>query len=826
LIDNRAVILDLRHALRVLMRYRMYTIAVVGSFVLGLGVNAGVATVAWSVLLRALPVRDAPRVVLVYPWSPARPTGRSPISLPTFREWRARNTVFDELAASEPLSIDLSRAGWDAVNAAVSDNFFRLLGVQPAEGRLLDSTDRFVRDGAISCVVSMPLARKMGGAASALHRRFDLPSPEMRGTRLTLQVVGVMPIGFERWRDQTDVWIVLDAPGLLDPQFLTSGYLMFDAIARLRSDIPVAAARLAIEDLDRAVESQLVGVNPGGGVRLVSLRDDVVPHAVQQTIWLFAVAAGLVFTMAVANAAGLVIARFEAQRQEIAVRRALGATARDVLRHVVTETALLGGLSVALSVPLAYATLSALDAFRPEGIAGQAVRMGLPVITWTLGLTVVAILCVAGVQQLMVRAVDADAATQHSLGRVRGADRSLNALVACEVALAIVVLVPGGLLVRNFVGLVLADPGFKPNGVLVVSAEMEATDRPNEPSTARDRPITSPMFSLLERVSRVPGVSVAAAGQGVPLDGITRRVSIRRDDGILFLNGAPDAVAKAPQFTAVSPRYFAALGIPMRAGREFRENDDESQPLVVIVNEAMARLHWPGDSPLGKRVKYGNFRSTAPWAEVVGVVGDVRSASPREAGGPQLYAPLAQQPGVRGRLRLLVRTHESAVRATTSARAVLAAVDRPWKVVRMEPYPDIVANSRREEQYQAELATTFGCLSLVLASLGVYGVVNYDVTRRLREIAIRVALGAAASDVASLVFGRGAVFVATGVIAGLTLTAGLTRTMGTLLSGVGVIDGPVFVAIPISFAAVAATAAYVPIRRALRLDVARALRDE
>jgi predicted permease len=332
---------------------------------------------------------------------------------------------------------------------------------------------------------------------------------------------------------------------------------------------------------------------------------------------------------------------------------------------------------------------------------------------------------------------------------------------------------------------------------------------------------------ILERAASVAGVEAAAVGMRAPLDGRpARRASIVLEDGSRLLNGDPHNFAKTPDLLRVSPRYFETLGIPLRAGRVFGDDDDRPRTPVVIVNETMVKLQWPGERAVGRRVKYLNLGASAPWAEVVGVVGDIRSESLHDPPRPEMYAPLNELSGMAGQVRIFLKIGEHARALAPRAMAALGDAHPRLRLLRVETLQDVVASSMGEQQYQAELIGMFALLALALASVGVYGLLNYAVTRRRREMAIRMALGASSSDMAALVLRRGAMLVFPGLAAGLVLASASTRVMQGLLFDISPTDPATFAVVPMLFVALAFAAGVAPTRRATSVDPAVALREE
>ena len=819
---------ELKFACRALVRSPTYAAAVIVTLVLGLGVNIAVATVAWSVLLRPLPVAEPDRVVVIYEGN-SGPELVQPTSFVKFGEWRARNAVFDEVAVTTPLAIQLSdKRGEEIEAAAVSDNFLRLLGVRPLAGRLLDAGDRYGTEGAVACVISAPFARRVSGTTPPIGRRLEIISPdESSSGRTTLLIVGVMPDGFERWRGFVNVWIPAEAPHILWREQLSSaGHLTFDAIGRLRTLVTIDQARAAMNQLDRDVERELDGLAaPPLPLRIVPLRDDVVPPRLQRTLVLFSIAAGLVLAITIANAGSLCLTRLETRQTEVFIRAAIGASSSDLSRYVIAETFVLAATAAAVGMPLAYCSLRLLGALAPAGISGQAVGFSGATAIYSIALTVGVTIALAAIQRVAIARATRDQTLR--TGTPTAAARSswlLDVLVAGEVAVAVVVVVAGGLVVRNFVRLLYVDPGFQPARVLAAKLDVDSASAELD-KVARDRQVGVLIRLIRERALALPGVEGAAVAWRAPLEPGTRRTSLLLEDGRRFFNGSGGDVDKTPDVFRVGAGYFETLGIPLRAGRVFTEDDNRRREPVVIVNETMARLHWPGQNPVGRRLKF-TLSPSAPWAVIVGLVGDVRTRSLHDPPRPQLYSPISESSQIAGALRLLVKTHQDPAVLARPLATTFAARDARVRLLGAQPMHDILRLSLVEQEYQSDLIGSFATLALILAAAGVYGLLNYRVARRRREMAIPRALGATAPEVARLVLCRTAVLVVPALAVGIAIALVTTRVLRSMLFDISTRDPLTFTLVPLLFIIVAALASLAPARRAVAADVAVVLREE
>jgi len=480
-----------------------------------------------------------------------------------------------------------------------------------------------------------------------------------------------------------------------------------------------------------------------------------------------------------------------------------------------------------VGVPLAYWSLRFLGALAPAGVSGQAVVFGGTIAVYTIVVALAVAIFLAALQHFTLsRSAREPALRLGTPAATAGSSRLLDLLVGGEVAVAVVVVIAGVLVVRNFVRLLSIDPGFQPARVLLAKLEIDSAGVGAE-TIARDRQVAALTALIRERVLAVPGVGAAALTRRAPLETtVPQRTSIQREDGARFLNGSSGDVAMTPDLIRAGPGYFEALGIPLRAGRGFTQDDGRLEQPVVIVNEAMARLHWRAQNPVGKRLKYQRMRPSDPWAEVVGVVGDVRSRRLHDPPRPQLYSPLNEATQIAGALRLLVKTRQE---PSALAPAVFTALRELSPRVRMlgaQPMKEVFRLSLIDQEYQSDLLGSFAALALMLASAGVYGLLNYRVARRRREMAIRMALGATRVDVAHMVLRRSAALVLPGLALGVAAALATTRVLSSLLVGISTTDPLTFTLVPALFIVVAAMASLAPARRAVSGDVAVTLREE
>jgi putative ABC transport system permease protein len=790
---------DFRYALRVLRRSPGFTVLVLLTVALGVGANTAVFAVIDAALLKPLPYASADRIVVAEDLAPG-----------TFLDWRGQAASFSALATLRDSDFDLT--GGDRPErlsgAIVTGSFFDVMGVPAALGRTLTPSDD--DSGQRPIVLSESLWRRRFGADPALVGR----SIVLNGTAHL--VVGVMPRGFRFPPDAAELWV---APRHVVPEYPLApaadqtqnrGGHYLGAYGRLKPGVSVAAAQRE----QRAIFTRLAAQYPKEmtkddvDVTLVPLREWLVGDITPALLVLLAVAA-LVLLIACANIANLMLARASGRAQEIGIRTALGAARLRIVRQLLTESVVLAVLGGALGLLMAWWSLPVLLALSPGDVQSVAAVMD-----WTVALFALGVSLLTGVFFGCAPALHAAqagiAATLRSVGRTTGGsgERVRQALIVGECAVSVVLLVIAGLLLRSFVSLRHVDPGFTPAGLvttrIVLPAERYAT--PASQAQFFDR--------LLERVRSAPGVTSAALAGRLPFVGgdSTRSLELEKVTG---------GDAPVGGFRVVSPSYFEVVGQPLRRGRAFTDRDAADAPFVAVVNEAMAHKYWPAADPIGQRFRIG---SNPPWIEIVGVVGNVKHGSLREPMVPEFYVPYRQVPW--SFMSLVVKTPLAAPAAAATIERELATVDPALPVTRVRAMSELITSSFSMDRFETLGLGVFAAVALLLAIVGLYGVMSYVVSRRTREIGVRIALGATPSVILRLVMRDGLRLTAVGIVIGLAGSVAAARVVRSWLFGVGVSDPLTFGTVTVLLAVVAALACYVPARRAVATDPTRALRAE
>ena len=797
------ILTDLRHAFTSFARTPGFAALAVLALALGIGVNTAIFSVVSGVLLRPLPYPEPDRLVAAYERTGDNP--RLPIAPPTTADWQG-NGAFTSWAVTAGNSLILiGRGEPERLEAAgVSADFFRTMRVPPLWGRWLDGSDD--RPGAAPAVV-------LGHALWT--RSFDA-DPGVVGRTVTLTdkaytVVGVMPPGFA-FPGASEAWTALQLPPEeLQDAGRTSFYL--DAVGRLAPGMTVAQASSVLNGIAATVGARFPEMYGGRGVSLVPLHEDLVGDA-RPALYLLLGLVGFVLVIACANVANLLLARCAERDREVAIRAALGASRLRLASHFLAESLTLaaaGGLAGLLVAAWARDIIVWLV---PENLP-RADAIG---IDWRVLLFTIAVSVGTG---LLLGAIPAIAASRRGAGHCLSAPRGLagsrqraaaqSLLIVAEVALSLTLLVGAGLLARSFWQLNGVNPGFQPAGVLTFEVALPHTKYPTGDARVRFQE------DVLARVRHIPGVSRVGAATNLPLSGTNMLFGFYREGE--RTDGAPPLSAN---YRAISPGYLEAIGVPLVQGRMLSDTDRVARGPVVLVNQAFATRYYPGQQVLGKRISITRGMDVV-WREVVGVVGDLRHRALSAPPDPEMYVPFADDPV------FFMRFAASGPRAAGLApdvRAAVWSVDKDQPVTKVRPLEALVAASVAQPRFQALLVSGFAVLALLLAAIGLYGVVTRLVAQRTREIGVRVALGATPRQVVSLVGQHVVRLVLLGAVLGLAGALALTKVLGRFLFGIAPTDAATFAAVTLLLALVAAVAAWLPARRALGVDPAAALRAE
>lgn len=809
---------DLRFALRWLQKNRLTSAVAVSSIGVAIGANTAIFAIVYGLLMVPPPVRDPERLVVLY--ESHKTALRGYVSYPNFLAWREEGGQFDDMAAVEERGFDLVDKGIAerVVGALVTRNFFDVLGVQAQVGRVFsEHDDPTLADGPV-CVVSHDLWRRWGLDPEILGKRLKLG-------RLSVTVIGVMPERFERWRGTSELWVPFEGlPFLKSPTELASrGYLTFHVIGRLKPGIAVEDARRSMDLLAERIAAAFPEAD--NGVLVVPLKKDVVDPIVARRVLSLLAGTGLVLLIACANVSNLLLAQATARQREMAIRRACGASRRRILRQCFTEGVVLAFAASAVGAVVAVTGTSALAVLRPPWLGSHAVGASLPVWIFNFGVAGLAGLATSLAPAARMRGGEGTnlsnqlkASGPYSPFSDRQSSNAARGfLVATQIALAAVLLAATGLTVRSFLRLSRVELVERPETLLtmLVSLPVERYSlRAPEKSIAFCR-------ELLERTTALPGVEDVNLAMGIPVPSAGHTVSIFIEGGKRFLNGVADDRPMTPGKHRVTPGHFRMLGIRLLRGRDFTEADGLTAARVAIVNETMARLHWPGQDVVGRRV---GFRSGGPWIDIVGVFADARYGNPRNPVKPEIYVPLFQEPFAG--FHIVVRSRVEPGTLVGSLVSEIHRLDPLVPIGDVQTMRERIASSTSDSRYSAILFSLAAGLALLLAAAGIYSLMGYVISERTHEFGVRMALGARPRDLWSLVLKKAVVLLVMGLGAGVPGALALTRIVESLLYEVKANDPTTIAGVCAVLASVVVAASLAPARRAARLDPIAALRAE
>ncbi len=801
---------DLRLGLRRLIRQPVFTLTAVATLALGIGATAAVFSVLNAALLRPLPYPDAGRIIDITELYRGRPFAVSP---PNFVDLRAQATSFRAMAAYNSYSRTLTGAGdpLPVSSAAVTGDFFDVMGVHPARGRSF-SSDELVSGQTDVAILSDGLWRTvLGGRDDVIGKPIQLEGK----TRL---VVGIMPPGFD-FPDGSRVWTPL---AFSDDELRTQrGAHYLAVLGRLKDGAEAPAAMEEIRVLYDRLKQAYPGSNSNYEGAAIPLRNSLIGESPRRALLVLMIAVALVTLIACVNVANLLLARGERRQREMAVRSSLGARPRDLIGAALTESVILAVLGGIAGIAVAWAATRALAALQPAALqAFGDVRIDWVVLAFSLGLSIVTGLLFGLTPALQaVRSGSAEGVLRaEGRGNTTGREgwRTRSLLVAAELTLAVMLLAGSGLLIRSFARLQSVDPGFTTSGLLTFQLSLPDARYPKEAEARRF------VDDLRARVIALPGVGAVEAITGLPLDDYGYSMSTATLDGV-----AIDAATQpSTQVRIVTPGLFSAMGIRLLKGRAFTDTDRPETPGVVVLSESAARLLFPGADPIGHHMEissgFGLGRGRAG-GEIIGIVADVRDQALGVPPRPMTYLLHAQWP-VSG-LAIVIQSANPTTLAP-SVRAALRSLDPLLPFSSVRTMDRVASQSVAQPRFTMLLLATFAAVALALAAIGIFGVMSYIVEQRTREIGVRLALGAIGPTVVAETVRRALVPVSIGIVAGLAGALALARGMAGLLFEVGPADPATFAAVGMGLGAIAMVSAWLPARRASRVDPAIALRAE
>ena len=798
---------DVRYGTRLLLRSPGFTFIAVAALAIGIGANTAIFSVVNTLLIQRLPYAEPDRLAVVWEHNLPRDRKNNVVSPGNFIHWREMNQVFEEIAAVG-LTFNITIAGqgdpFEVPFQFVTAEFFPVLGVQPVLGRWFTADED--RPGSRVAIISDRLWRaRLGSDPGILSKGITLNG-------VSHPVVGVMPPGFAFLDKTVDVWLPVGFPA----EARTPRGRWLATVGRLKPGVTLEQAQRDMARVAGEMTTLFPDFNTGWTARVVPLREQLTGD-IRPALLLLLGAVAFVLLIACANVANLLLARATARQRELAVRAALGAGRRRLIRQLLAESLVLSVAGGAAGLVLAWWGLQLLRGFVADRIPVYGLdSAGIDgtVLAFTTGTALVSGLFFGLVPAFSAAGAGLNDSLKEGgrTGSAARGKRARSAFVVVEMALALVLLVGAGLLVRSFARLMDVEAGFE--------TAQTVTMRVSIPQSRYGEPPLRIQFydRLVEQIAGLPGVEAAGAVSFLPLAGLGAAT------GFEVVGAPPPPRGEGPvtDVRVISDEYFKAMGIPLVRGRLFDESQPADAQNRIIVNEALARRHWPGEDPIGRRIKVSWDDNRED--EIIGVVGDVRQADLETEARATIYWPYPRSPY--GTMTLAVRTAGGPAAVISSVRTILRELDPNLALANVQTMDEVVSRSVAQRRLTMVLLAIFAGSALLLAAVGIYGVIAYSVTQRTQEIGIRLALGAQQGDVLRMIVGQAAALAAAGILLGAAGAALLTRLMTDLLFGVQPFDPLTFGAVAAVLAAVALLASYVPGRRATQVDPVIALRAE
>jgi putative ABC transport system permease protein len=797
---------DIRYGLRSLLKKPGFTLTVI-ALALGIGANTAIFSVINGVLLRSLPYANPDRIVMLWEKGLADRNLQNLISPGNFLDWQKQSTSFEQMAAVWDLRANLTGGNAEPEEIKVqfvSQPFFAALGVQPLVGRsFLPEED--TSGSELVIILSHELWQTRFGS-----------DPEIIGKQATINgrqrtIVGVMPPGFHFLDNKVRAWLPLALDPAINYRETTGRYLR--SVARLKPTVTIQQAQAELNGIAKQLEQAYPTKNVGWGINVIPIHEQVVGEIRPILIVLLA-AVAFVLLIACANVANLLLSRAAARQKELALRAALGASRLRLIRQMLTESVLLALMGGLVGVALAYWGIHLLIGFGPDNIPRLSeITIDPRVLGFTFGISLLTGVLFGLIPALQASRPDLnDALKEGSRGSTGGRSGTFrNLFVIAEVSLALVLLIGAGLMIRSFARLQSVQTGFNPESVLTMRAQLPRK-KYGEPHQIVD------FFKQAQaRIAALPGVQAVGAISYLPLAGLASR------DSFKIPGQPPPAPGQEPgvEVRVITPTYFRAMGIPLLKGRLLDERDVK-ESRVLLINETMAKKYFANQDPVGKQIEV-MWDGSGP-DEIVGVVGDIREGALEKEPEPAIYWTHPREPY--SGMALVVRTSGDAARFQTAIQKEIRAIDPEQPIADVRTMKEVISRSIARPRFNTLLLTIFAGVALVLASVGLYGVMNYSATQRTHEVGIRMALGATRTDIMRLVVGNGMLLTLIGIGIGVAASLGLTRVMASLLFGITATDVPTFLGVSFVLVAVALIANYIPARRATRVDPVIALRYE
>jgi len=807
---------DIRYGVRMLAKHKAFTSVAVVTLALGIGANTAIFSVVNELLLRPLPYRNAEQIVML--WE-VTPEGRhqNTTSRANFRAWRAQNTSFQNLAAFTDQRFNMTGAGEPeelSVQQATPE-IFNVLGVDPLLGRTFRPEDGEPRNTDVAVLSYGLWQRRFGGQANIVGQQLTL-----NGTKFT--VIGVMPPSFQfhiKSRSGTgrpaELWSILPMP--VGPGANERGRFL-SVVGRLKDSISANQAAAELRTIEARLSDEAPEYNKNFSAEVLPLRDQFFGN-LRRPLWLMLGAVGFVLLIACANVANLLLSLATSREKEIAVRTALGARRFRIVRQLLTESLLLALLGSAMGLGFAYLGIKALVLISPRDLVSlQGVGLNLMVLAWTLGVSLLTGIIFGLAPALHVSRLNLNDSLKEGgkseSAQAGGSRRLRSALVVSEIALAVVLLASAGLLIRSFIRLQQVDRGFETDNLLTMVVRVP------DSRYREDAQFVNFFGQVLERTRHLPSVRSAGMVNFLPLYG-----GLGSATGFKIVGRPEPAPGQGPStdVRVADAGYFQTMGIPLLRGRNFSDSEQREPKHVILINEALARKHFPDEDPIGQRLDVEMFDTPQP-AEIIGVVGNVRYDSLIDESPPAVYFP---HPDLTYPfMTLVIRTDGEPTAIAPAVQREVRALDPNQPVSDVRTMNQVMADWVSRSRFNTLLLGLFAGLATLLSAVGIFGVMNYSVALRTREIGLRLAIGAQPRQVLLLVLRQGLLLTVAGLVLGLAAAFALTRLLSGLLFGVEAVDVTTFTSISLLLVVVSLLACYLPARRAMRIDPLRALRYE
>ena len=804
---------DIRYAIRMLSKHPGFTTVVVLTLALGIGANAALFSVVNGVLLKPLPYPDPDQLVTIHQSKPNFDMGAMPY--PNFLDVRSQNQTFSSMAISRSTGFSLLGSGEPERlrGRYVSGEFFSVLGLKPQLGRTFTREDDKEGGAPVVMITAELWARKFASSPEVLQKNITLDDK-------SYTIVGVIPGSFNLVSG--DVFVPIEQWG--NPVLKNRGpALGLHGIGRLKPGVTIEQAQADLSRIMANLAITYPGTNKDNGAKLVALKPLMVGQ-VQSTLWILLVAVGFVLLIACVNVSNLMLARSTGRAREFAIRTALGAARARLLRQALVESSLLALVGGAFGLALAsWGTKAAIAALPTALPRASEIALDSRVVIFTVGITLLTGILTGLAPALKTSQLQfSDTLKESGRGTSSGRVRAQGIFVAVEMALALVLLVGAGLMVRSLSALWQIDPGFRADNVTTFGLNFPPSER-----NATGPQVRSTLREISDKLSSIPGIKSSSFVSGAaPLQS--------EDDLLFWIEGEPKPTGGSDMhmalFYVVEPGYLDAMSIPLKRGRFFNQQDDERSTPVAVIDEALARKYFTDTDPIGKRIIVNDVAS-----QIIGVVGHVKQfglvADGQESLQAQLYLPFRAQTdanleGGIGGAAVVLRSQAGVGNVFNTVREVIGQQNSQNVISRPQTLDEVIAGSISTERFSMYLLGAFATVALLLASLGIYGVISYLVGQRTHELGVRIALGAQRRDIVRLVLGHGLRMALAGVAIGVFAALALTRLMSKILFGVSATDPLTFAAISVLLTFIALFACYIPARRATKVDPLEALRNE